>query len=56
MSNLINNILKLSELKLAHENCDKCIFKVVQLKDEPCRSCKYGKFAGIENNFVKEED
>lgn len=51
---MIESILKLSEFRLANEKCEQCVFKIVPLEKSPCRECKFGKYAGTENNFVKE--
>lgn len=56
MENLVDNVLKLGELPLANKKCEGCVFKVVDYEDEPCFSCKFGKYAGILPNFVKVEN
>jgi hypothetical protein len=54
MENLLQKVLKLGEAPLAHKKCESCIFKVVDYEQEPCFSCKHGKYAGEKSNYVKE--
>lgn len=56
MNNLIEKVLKLGNVPLANKKCETCIFKVQDYEKEPCFSCRYGKYAGENSNYVNIEN
>lgn len=52
---MIEKLAIISNEPLANEKCESCIFKNLEWAQEPCLSCRFGKFGGKEKNYIEDE-